>query len=95
MDSAIKHPSAILPIGMSFATLLIIAVHIALHGTAPQADEGTAAHLFQILMAGQVPVMMYFALTWFPRAPRQALWVLALQVGAALLPMSVVFYLHW
>jgi hypothetical protein len=66
---------------------------IALYGIVRQADEGSAAHLFQLLIGGQIPIVAFFAVKWLPRTPRQALQVLALQAGAALLPMSVVFFL--
>src|SRR6185369_8587749 len=49
-----------------------------------EADEGTAAHLWQLLMVGQVPLVAYFALIWLPRSPGKALRVLALQLVAAL-----------
>jgi hypothetical protein len=62
-------------------------------GPVRQPDETTAAHLFQILMPAQVPIVAFFAVTWLPRAPRQALTVLALQVGAALAIFAVVFML--
>ena len=91
--SPIKRPSAFLPIVMSLAALAIVLGNIALYGIVRQADEGSAAHLFQLLIAGQIPIVAFFAVKWLPRAPRQALEVLALQAGAALLPMSVVFFL--
>lgn len=78
---------------MSLAALAIVLGNIALYGIVRQADEGSAAHLFQLLIAGQIPIVAFFAVKWLPRAPRQALEVLALQAGAALLPMSVVFFL--
>jgi hypothetical protein len=46
-------------------------------------------------MAGQVPIVMFFALKWVPRAPRRALLILALQFAAALAAMAPVFLLHW
>ena len=58
-----------------------------------QPDEGTAAHLFQLLMPAQVPIVAYFAITWLPRAPRQALAVLALQTGVAVAIFAAVFFL--
>ena len=91
--SSIKRPSAFLPIVMSLAALAIVLINIALYGIVRQVDEGSAAHLFQLLIAGQIPIVAFFAVKWFPKAPRQALGVLALQAGAALLPMSVVFFL--
>ncbi|TFG53224.1 MAG: hypothetical protein E4H37_03770 [Gemmatimonadales bacterium] len=86
--SLIKRPSAVLPLVMSCAALVL--GHAVLFGVVHEADEGTAAHIFQLLMAAQVPVVAYFAIKWLPRAPRQALQVLALQAGAAIV---AVFFL--
>jgi hypothetical protein len=44
-------------------------------------------------MAGQAPIVAYFAIKWLPRAPRQALAILALQVLAALAALAPVYYL--
>jgi len=93
--SAIRQPSALLPLGMSGAALALVLGHIAVAGTARQADEGTAAHLWQLLMAGQLPVVAFYALKWLPRSPRQALPVLALQAGAMLAAAAPVFLLDW
>lgn len=91
----LKHPSAFLPVAMSLAALATVLVFVALHGTAPQADEGAAAHIWQLLMAAQAPVVLFFAIKWLPQSPRQAVSVLGLQVGAALAAMAPVFLLHW
>ena len=91
--TALKNPSAFLPIVMSLAALSIVLWHIAVSGVAREADEGAAAHLFQLLMAGQLPVVAVFAVRWLRRAPRQALLILALQLGVALLALSPVFFL--
>jgi len=40
-----------------------------------------------------VPIVAFFAIKWLPRIPRQALQVLALQVGAALAALAPVFFL--
>jgi hypothetical protein len=64
-------------------------------GTARQADEGATAHLWQLLMAGQVPIMAFFTIKWLPTRPGQALVILALQVGVALAAMFPVWWLHW
>jgi len=89
-----KHPSAFLPVAMSFAALATLVVHLALFGTARETDEGAAAHIWQLLMAGQLPIIAFFAIRWLPQTPRQALPILALQVGAALAAMAPVFLLH-
>jgi len=90
----LKHPSAFLPLAMSFAALATLLVHLALFGTARETDEGAAAHIWQLLMGGQAPIIAFFAIRWLPQAPRRALPILALQVGAALAAMAPVFLLH-
>lgn len=89
-----KKPSAFLPLAMSFAALATVLVHVAMFGVAREADEGTAAHIWQILMAAQIPIVTFFAIKWLPRTPRQALLVLALQGGAALAALAPVFFLN-
>ena len=93
--AVLKHPSAFLPVAMSLAALATVGIFVTLHGTAPQADEGAAAHIWQLLMAAQAPIVAFFAIKWVPRSPRQAVPILALQVGAALAAMAPVFLLHW
>jgi len=95
MKILMKNPSAFLPLVMSVGALTVIGLFILLHGTAPQADEGTAAHVWQLLMAAQVPIILFFAIKWLPRSPRQAASILVLQAGAALAAMAPVFLLHW
>jgi hypothetical protein len=91
----LKHPSAFLPVAMSLGALGVVLVYLAVHGPAPQEDEGAAAHLWQLLMAAQVPVILFFAIRWVPEAPRRAVPILALQVGAALVAVAPVFLLSW
>ena len=93
--NTLKHPSAFLPIAMSLLAVAVVLTHIALFGTARQPDEGTAAHLWQLLMAGQLPIVAFFAIRWLPHAPRYALPVLALQAGAAVAALAPVYFLHW
>ena len=88
-----KQPSAFLPLTMSLVALAIVLGHFAMFGIVHEADEGTPAHIFQLLMAAQIPVVAFFAIKWLPRAPRQALNVLALQAGAALAAFAAVFFL--
>jgi hypothetical protein len=89
-----KQPSAFVPMAMSLIALTVVLVHIAMFGTAREADEGAAAHIWQLLMAGQAPVLTFFAVKWLPRIPKQTLCVLALQAGAVLAAMAPVFFLH-
>jgi len=94
MKLLMKKPSAFLPMAMSLTALATVMIHIALFGVARQADEGAAAHIWQILMAAQIPIMAFFAIRWLPQTPRQALLVLTLQVGAALSALAPVFFLR-
>jgi len=87
-----KQPSALIPVAMSLAALALVLGHLAMFGVAHEADEGTAAHLWQLLMAGQVPVVAYFALKWLPRAPGPALRMLALDAVAFLAACAPVYW---
>ena len=90
----VRKPSAFIPIVMSLTALTLLLGHIALFGVVREADEGATAHLWQVLMAGQLPVLAFFAIKWLPRAPRQTLYVLSLQAAAALASMAPVFFLN-
>ena len=89
----LRRPSAWLPLAMSTAALAVVAAAVLLAGAHAGEDEGTAAHIFQLLIAGQVPVVACFAIRWLPEAPRQAAGVLLLQAGAGLLALAPVFFL--
>ena len=89
-----KQPSAWIPLVMSTAALVVVLVHVALSGTAPQADEGAAAHLFQILIAAQMPFLAFFAIKWLHKDAAHGLRVLAMQVAAVLVACAPVYFLH-
>ena len=91
--SNLNHPTAFLPIAMSLAAIATLVIHIALFGAGRQADEGTAAHIWQLLMAGQVPIILFYLAKWVPRDSRAALRVFALQMGAALTALAPVYLL--
>jgi hypothetical protein len=91
--SLIKHPSAFLPLVMSLAALALVLGHAARYGVVHEADEGTPAHLFQLLMAAQLPVVAFFAIKWLPQAPREAMQVLALQACAVVAAFAAVYFL--
>jgi spore maturation protein SpmB len=95
MDAIARRPSAFIPVAMSLAALGLIAAHIATAGVAPQRDEGIAAHLWQLLMATQIPLILYFAATGLPRAPRSTSVVLAVQLLAVLAAVAPVAILRW
>jgi len=93
-STPLKHWSGWVPVAIPVFLLLLGLRFVALNGLVRQADEGTEAHLFQLLMPVQLLVMGYFALTWLPRAPRAALPVLALQIFAAAAVFAMVFWIE-
>lgn len=87
-------PSAVLPVLMSLAALALVGVSVAVNGRGHASDEGAAAHIFQILVVAQVPVIGFFILRWMRSQPLACLAMLAVQalaLAAALLP---VWYFH-
>jgi len=61
-DPSPRQPSAYLPLMMSLAALGLVLVHAAIFGIVHEADEGTAAHIFQLLMVAQMPLVAFFAI---------------------------------
>lgn len=87
--------AAWVPIAMSLTALALVLFHIATAGTAPQGDEGTEAHIFQLLIAGQVPILIFYAVRWLPRDPKGALLVIGVQLVATACAMAPVYLLRW
>jgi hypothetical protein len=88
-----RKPSAVVPVAMSLCALSVVLLAIANDSAKPQPDEGTAAHIFQILVAGQLPFLGWFALRWLTRDFKTALPVLALQMLALAAASFPVWYL--
>lgn len=96
MKSLFKQPSAWIPLALSLIMLGYILSLLMLHGVPapqPEVDEGVAAHLFQLWLVVEVPMILFFAFKWLPRAPKQALIILALQIIAVLVTCAPVFIL--
>ncbi|HLJ74364.1 MAG TPA: hypothetical protein VKU62_07255 [Thermoanaerobaculia bacterium] len=91
----IKRPRAYLPIVMSLLALSAVVAQLMLHGAARQPDENAEAHIWQLLMAAQMPVILFFAIRWLPEAPKKALGVLAIQGAAIIAAAAPVFLLRW
>jgi hypothetical protein len=88
-------PTALIPIAMSLVALAILVLALVFGlGVSNDGDEGTAAHLWQLLMLGQLPIVAFFAISWVPREPRNAILVLAIQFAAAFASAASVFLLH-
>lgn len=96
MDTEIgKKPGAWLPVLMSLGALALVALQLAIHGIQPEADEGAVAHLWQLLMLTQLPLIAAFAFRWLRRARRQTLTILAAQLLALASAALPVFLLGW
>jgi hypothetical protein len=80
---------------LAAAALAVVMTYMVMFGTAPQADEGTAAHLWQLLIALEVPAIVLFAVKWLPIRPRQALVVLTIQGLCVLTAMLPVWWFQW
>lgn len=98
-SSMLRKPTAFLPLAMSLgalATLAIAAIVAAQHGghLGGEKDEGSAAHMWQLLMTVQIPIVLWFAAKWLRRAPQASFGVLALQAGAWLASLAPVYFLH-
>jgi hypothetical protein len=93
--NTMKLPSAFVPVAMSAAALCLVFAQLVFFGAAPKPDEGAAAHLWQLLMAGQVLVVAFFAFRWVPKRPRPALAVLALQIVVFIAALAPIYFLHW
>ncbi len=62
--SLFKEWSAWVPIAMSLVGLAMVLVFGFLVHAPPQEDEGTPAHVWQLMMAAQIPIVLYFAVRW-------------------------------
>lgn len=89
----VKRISAIAPIIMSLIALAIVIEGHFEFGNHPPADEGWQAHLFQLLMVLQIPIILvYIAISW--RTLKQALPVLAAQVILWLLALGALRFFN-
>lgn len=85
-----RMPSAYMPLAMSALAFLLVLGSILLFGAVRQADEGAAAHLFQLLVIGQVPLVAWSLFQRMKGDKALALAVFGLQaafLGIALLPV--------
>jgi len=79
---------------MSLAALGLVLGHVALFGITHETDEGTAAHLYQLLMAAQVPVAGYFVVRYLPEQPARTMWVVLAQLAAAAAAFGALFWME-
>jgi uncharacterized membrane protein len=96
MMDMLKKTSGWLPIAMSLSAIVLVLGYVLMFGTDTQEtqDEGLAARIFQLLLVGQIPIVIYFALRWLPKNARFASPVLALQIAMAMTAFALVFFLE-
>ena len=92
--SPLRHWNAWLPVAISVFFIALALRHISIYGPGMEADEGTEARLFQLLMPVQALVIAYFAYTWLPKSPRLTLALLAVQAVAAGGVFALVYWLE-
>lgn len=88
----LRRPLSLLPLIMSAAALGLVLGYLAIFGVTHEPDEGAAAHVYQLLIGGQVPIIgLGFVTTWL-RAPRAAVQMAALQIVAILVTFVPLAY---
>ncbi len=83
------------PIAMSAAAIALLIFALTTGwGKGPPGDEGAAAHLWQLLVGLQVPLIVVFLATADWRRPLGVMGMLGLQVLGLVLAMAPVAILH-
>jgi hypothetical protein len=85
--------------GKTLMVLSLIALLTVLSGyiqppQRPEADEGTAAHIFQLAVVAVVPALLVFLGTADWRQPSRSVRPLAIPVAALLLAFGALYYLE-
>jgi len=92
-NALIRKPIAFLPIAMSITALSLLGFVGVAYGIAREPDEGALAHVWQLLMAGQLPILAVFLVRSLPRLPWSTAGVFAVQITAMLAAMAPVYFL--
>lgn len=92
--ATIRRVSAVTPVIMSLAACAIVLVVVATGRQPHDADEGTAAHLFQLLVVLQLPVIVTFVAIARRRGVSAIAKPLACQIGALGLALALVAHFH-
>ena len=90
----VGQPSGYIPMLFSSVALGAALFGIASTAGARQADEGVAAHVFQLLIVAQVPIIAYFVIRWARGRSWATLTVVAGQVLAIASAMAPVWFFH-
>lgn len=80
--------------GIALLEILIYLVTVGFQIPPQQGDENLAAHVFQFLLAFQIPIIAYFVLKNIRVSKIELIKILILQFLSALLPFSIVFFME-
>jgi hypothetical protein len=75
---------------MSLCAFVVVIGAISIFGAVRRGDEGAAAHIFQLLIVGEAPVVAFVTLRWLRKDLKASLTVMAIQalmLALALLPV--------
>lgn len=89
--SMLRQLSALVPLTMSLAALLLV-IYQLIASPASRPADGSGANAVQLLIVGQAPFIAWFAAKWMPREPGDALLILALQAAAAVAALVPVMF---
>ena len=98
IKTALARPSGFIPLLMSAAAVAVVVWHLAAFGAGPdmhagRQDEGAEAHIWQILMIGQMPIVLYFGIRRLRSDPAGTVSVLGFQILAFAAAAAPVFLL--
>lgn len=86
----LRTPSALIPLIMSAVAFLLVMATVAAFGISHEKDEGVTAHLFQLLIIGQLPFLAWFHI----RALRgRRVIAIVLHLAALSIALAPVWYL--
>lgn len=91
--SALKQPSAFVPIVLSLAAFLLVLGNSIFLGMGHAAEGSTTDNIFRVLIGAQLPVVIFRILRRAHGYPKETLGVLAMHAAAAFLALSVDFIL--
>jgi hypothetical protein len=95
MDKQIDRAMGFAPVGMSLVALALVLGHVAaFRGLPPAKDEGPEAHIFQLLMVAQVPIILLFMVTAGRKSFVRILPVLGLQALAWIAAWGAVYFFN-
>ena len=95
MTDELRRPLAWLPIALSLTALALVVGYALTVSPLPSGgDEALPARIFQLLLAAQVPIVVWFVATSGARRPGVTVAIVALQVLAALVPVALVSVLE-